>query len=227
MSGWPRPPTAWQKVSDVERLPIVIATGEAVREVPPEQAVIHVRAETKGRSRETVLERLAERSAAHAAILDEFSAAIERRENEGVNVYPQTRRRGEDTYHGSVGTRVLVTDFTVLGDLILRLGAEEMTALSGPWWQLRPGSRAGGEARQAAVTDALTRAAEYASAVGARVDRLVEISDVLSSDGGHMAFAAGAMARDAGPELQLEPALQTVRVQVKVTVTISEPTLPI
>ncbi len=214
----------------MERLPVVVATGEAVREVLPEQAVVHVRAAAKGRSRESVLERLTERAAAHRAVLDEFAAAIERRESAGLHVHPQMKRRGEEVqaYHGSVETRVLVTDFTVLGDLLLRLAGEELTSVSGPWWQLRPGSRAGAEARRAAVADALVQAAEYASAVGAEVDRLVEISDVVSEGtGGPMAFAAAGAARDmgGGPTLELEPELQTVHARVKVTVTISEPAL--
>ncbi len=214
----------------MERLPVVVATGEAFREVPPEQAVLHVRATLKGRSRESVMERLAERFAAHGVILDEFAAAIERRETESVHVYPQGKRRGEETYHGSIATRVVVTDFTVLGDMIMRLGAEESTSFSGPWWQLRVGSRAGGEARRDAVTTALAQAAEYAAAVGARVDRLVEISDIVAEESVHHGFAVAGAARDmgdGGPALELEPELQTVRARVKVTVTITEPTLPI
>jgi uncharacterized protein len=213
----------------MERLPIVVATGEAVREVPPEQAVVSVRSESKGRSRESVLERLTQRSAAIAAVLDQFAAAVERRESAGLHIRPQLKRRGEEVlaYHGSIATEVIVTDFTVLGDLMLKLGAEELTTVSGPWWRMRPGSRAGTDVRQAAVTDALEKAGEYAAAVGARVDRLVEISDVLS--GGGFGVGGGmmrSMAAQDSQSLELEPELQTVQATVKVTVTISEPTLP-
>ncbi|GIF06313.1 SIMPL domain-containing protein [Actinoplanes siamensis] len=215
----------------MERLPVVVATGEAVREVLPELAVVSVRSESKGRSRESVLERLTQRSAAIGAVLDRFAAAIERRESAGLWIRPQTKRRGEEVlaYHGSISTEVIVTDFAALGDLLLKLGAEELTSVSGPWWRMRPGSRAGSDVRRAAVADALEKAAEYAAAVGARVDRLVEITDALS-DGG---FAAGgAMMRSvAAPadaqSLELEPEMQTVHAAVRVTVTISEPTLPI
>ncbi|MEU4559758.1 SIMPL domain-containing protein [Actinoplanes sp. NPDC023936] len=216
----------------MERSPVVVARGEAVREVPPEIAAVHVRTAAKGRDREAVLDRLAERSAAIAAVLDGFAAAIERRETTGLHVHPQTKRRGEEVaaYHGSIGTQVLVTDFTVLGDLMLRLAAEELTTVDGPWWQLRPGSRAGAEARGAAITDALTRAAEYAAAVGAEIAELVEINDGAGGfDEGPMAFAAGgvrARSAESGPALDLEPEAQTVRAQVRVTVTISRPTLP-
>ncbi|AEV88523.1 hypothetical protein ACWT_7513 [Actinoplanes sp. SE50] len=211
-----------------ERLPTVVATGEAVREVPPELATVHVHTVARGRDREAVLQRLTERSAAVAVVLDRFAAAIERRETAGVQVHPQTRRRGEGIaeYHGSIGTQVLITDFTVLGDLLLRLAGEELTSVSGPYWQLRPGSRAGAEARRAAVTDALARAAEYAAAVGSRIDRLIDISDVPTAEGTPM-MVAGARAMSETAGLELEPALQTVHARVRVTVTISEPALPI
>ncbi|MFI1991113.1 SIMPL domain-containing protein [Actinoplanes sp. NPDC020271] len=214
---------------------IVVATGDAVREVQPEQAVVSVRSESKGRSRESVLERLTQRSAAIGVVLDQFDAAIERRESAGLHIRPQMKRRGEEVlaYHGSIGIDVIVTDFTVLGDLMLKLGAEELTSVHGPWWRMRADSRAGAGVRQAAVADALAKAAEYAAAVGARIERLVEITDSLS-DGGFRAGAGGAMMRSKGAtgetqalELELEPELQLVQATVKVTVTISEPTLPI
>ncbi|GAA4592994.1 uncharacterized protein YggE [Actinoplanes octamycinicus] len=218
----------------MERLPVVVARGEAVREVLPEQAVVHVESTAKGRSRESVLERLTERSAAIGAVLDRFAAAIERRESAGFHVRPQLKRRGEEVlaYHGVIATRVIVTDFTVLGDLLLRLGGEELTTVSGPWWRLRPETRAAAEVRQAAVADALRRAGEYAAAVGAQVDSLLEITDSFAEGGYGMAAGGAAFrnlsAEDSGSlELALEPELQTVQAAVRVTVTISRPTLPI
>ncbi|WP_436526521.1 SIMPL domain-containing protein [Actinoplanes sp. HUAS TT8] len=215
----------------MERLPIVVATGEAVREVPPEQAVVSVRTASKGRSRESVLERLTQRSAAIGAVLDQFATAIERRETAGLHIVPELKRRGEEVvaYHGSIATDVIVTDFAVLGDLLLRLGREELTSVHGPWWRMRPDSRAGADVRQAAVADALEKAGEYAAAVGARIDRLVEITDSLHDDGGFRGGAMRAMAASAagdGLTLELEPELQTVQATVKVTVTITEPVLP-
>jgi uncharacterized protein YggE len=213
----------------MERLPVVVARGEAVREVLPEQAVVQVESAAKGRSRESVLERLTERSAAIGAVLDGFAAAIERRESAGFHVRPQMKRRGEEVlaYHGVIATRVIVTDFTVLGDLLLRLGGEELTTVTGPWWRLRPDTGVAAEVRQSAVADALRRATEYASAVGARVDRLVEISDSFGGGGGYgMVGAAGSfrsLSAEDAPSLELEPELQTVQAQVQVTVTITEP----
>jgi uncharacterized protein YggE len=210
--------------------PMIAVRGEATREVPPELAVFSVTVAARDKDRQTALTRLTERAAELRTHLDDFPDAIERRETTGVQVHPELKRGGGEriaAYAGSVTTTVTVTDFGVLGELLLRLAGREQTAVSGPWWQLRPGSRAGADVRREAVTDALGRAREYAEAVGARVDRLVEIADEGAGGGGQpmMRMAAFGGAPEADLELQVDPQLQTVQASVLVRVTITEPTL--
>jgi len=207
--------------------PMVTVRGEALREVPPEQAVFSVTVSARDKNRETALTRLTERSAELRSALDDYPEAIERRETGGVQIYPDVKRGSEKVtaYTASVTTTVTVTDFGALGEILLRLGNQDQTSLSGPWWRLRPGSRAGAEVRKEAIADALQRAREYAEAVGSRVDRLVEIQD--EGAGGvqpmmrAMAFK-GEAAADA-LELELDPQLQTVQASVIVRVTITDP----
>jgi len=208
-----------------EQAPVVVVRGEATREVPPEQAVLSVVVSARDRDRDTVMTRLSERSAAVRTVLDSVAEAIEKRETSHVHVYPDLKRRSERAvaYVGSSGTNVTVTDFAALGDLMLRLVALEQVAVSGPWWRLRPGSKAGAQVRSDAISDALLRAKEYAAAVGARVQRLVEIAD--ESGGGQGPFMALAVSapttRDA--HLEFDPQMQTVQASVIVRVTITEP----
>lgn len=210
--------------------PVVLVRGEAVREVPPELARFSVTVAARDRDRQTTLQRLAERAAAVRALLDGYGPAIERRETGGVFVRPELKRSGERVvgYSGHVSTTVTVTDFTVLGELLLQVADADQTTVAGPWWELRPDSAAHGEARRAAIGEAVARAREYAAAVGARVQRLLEIAD----DGGGgapvpmMRAAAFDFAgeRAAPPQLDLDPQLQTVHAAVRVRFTISEPT---
>jgi uncharacterized protein len=210
--------------------PMVVVRGEAVREVPPELAVFSVTVLARGADRRATLNRLAERAAELRAVLDHHPDAIERRETGGVQIHPELKRGGErvSAYTGSVTTTVTVTDFTVLGDLLLRLANREQTAVSGPWWQLRPGSSAGADVRKEAIADALGRAKEYAEAVGAGVDRLVEIVDEGAGGGGGrplMKTAFGMAEASPGElELELDPQQQTVHASVVVRVAITEPT---
>ena len=126
-------------------LPTVVVRGEAVREVPPELASFSVTVSARDKDRQTALTRLAERSAATRAVLDSYPDAIERRETGGVHLRPELKRAGERVvaYAGSVTTTVIVTDFTALGEMLLHLADQDQTSVSGPWWQLRPGSGAG------------------------------------------------------------------------------------
>jgi uncharacterized protein len=204
--------------------PLLSVRGEAFREVPPELAVISVTVSAHGRRRPDTLERLTERAAELRTALADYADAIERRETAGIQVYPEVKPDGErlPMYTGRVTTTVTVTDFAALGELLLRLGNQEQTAVAGPWWQLRPGSTAGAEVRRAAIADALNRAQDYADAVGARVDRLVEILDEGAEGAQPMvrmaAFAGGS---ESDLALVIDPQQQTVRAAVTVRVTIT------
>jgi uncharacterized protein YggE len=210
--------------------PMVVVRGEALREVPPELAVFSVSVAARDKDRQAVLTRLTDRAAELRTVLDDYPDAIERRETSGVQVRPELKRGSEKVtaYTGTVSTNVTVTDFAVLGELLLRLANQEQTSISGPWWQLRAGSRAGAEVRRAAIEDALGRAKEYAEAVGARVDRLVEILDEGTGGGGHSMVRslgfAGASGADMELELNVDPQQQTVQASVVVRVAITEPT---
>jgi uncharacterized protein YggE len=210
---------------------VVVVRGEALREVAPELAVFSVSVAARDKDRQVVLTRLTERAAELRSALDDYPEAIERRETAGIQVHPVLKRGSEKVtaYAASATTTVTVTDFAVLGELLLRLGNQEQTTISGPWWQLRPGSRAGAEVRRAAIEDALGRAREYAEAVGAQVDRLIEIVDEGAGGGHHpmmrsLAFK-GESAADQALDLDLDPEQQTVQASVVVRVAITEPTV--
>ncbi|WBC02216.1 SIMPL domain-containing protein [Micromonospora sp. WMMA1976] len=209
--------------------PVVAVRGEAYREVAPELARFTVTATARDRDRETTLTRLAERAAAVRALLDAAEPAVERRETGQVHVRPVTKRAGDRVvaYQGSVSTTVTTTDFTALGELMLRLADQEQVEVAGPVWSLRPDSPAYREARQAAIADALVRAREYAEALGARVIALRELSDTGMSAGPPMMMVGAAYSRSGEPEreLELDPAPQPVQAAVEARFTISEPVL--
>ncbi len=209
---------------------IVTVHGEARREVPPEQAVFSVTVSARDRDKPTVVARLTERSAEVGRILDRYGPAIARRETAGLHVYEEYRRRGERgvTHSGSLTTTITVTDFDPLGELLAQVASGESISVSGPWWQLRPGSRAGADVRREAVTDALDRAREYAAAVGSELARIVEISDAEAA-GAHPMMMRGAVGGAAEAEdsaaFDLDPRQQTVEARVLLRVTVTEPTV--
>jgi uncharacterized protein YggE len=215
--------------------PIVAVRGEATLQVPPEIARLTVTVAARDPDRRAVLTRLTQRLEAVRAVLDGYAEAVERRETGHVQVRPELKRTAErkrggervSGYAASLATTVTFTDFTALGEALLRVADEEHTSVYGPSWALRADSPVYRQARRAAVDDAVVRAHEYADAVGSRVDRLLSLTDAGMSAAPPvpMAFAARTFgAADAGPELDLEPQSQSAHAAVEMRFTITEPT---
>jgi uncharacterized protein YggE len=210
--------------------PSVAVRGEVIREVEPELATLTVTVAARGKDRQQTLTRLAERTEALRQLLDRYADAIEKRETSRVYVHPEVKgsRERVSAYTGTVSTTVTFADFTQLGDVVLTLADQDQTSVYGPNWALRPDSPAYREVRRAAIADALTRAREYADALGARLVRLVELTDVgLSGDQGArpLAFATRAAAMPQEPQLELDPQLQSVQAAIEARFVITEPRL--
>jgi uncharacterized protein YggE len=91
---------------------------------------------------------------------------------------------------------------------------------------MRPGGPAVEQARLAAVRDAVHRARQYATAFGAELTALLEISEAgLSGGGFRVAEAMGAVGAfgDSALSLDLTPARQEVHGSVEVRFTMSAP----
>jgi uncharacterized protein len=220
-------------------VPLISVRGSVTLEVDPEIAEIAVQVAARDKDRERTLRRLSDRQRAVRAVLESFGDAVDKLETAGLRVRPELhgKRAGEKVtgYLGTVRTTVTVSDFTVLGDLVMRVGDEDMTSVDGPWWSLRTDSPVYTRARQEAVRDALTRAREYAAAVGCRLTGLRELADTGLTTGvrggdmaayGSMALAAGSAAPGGGPPpLDLDPATQHVSAQVEARFTATPPAL--
>jgi uncharacterized protein YggE len=215
--------------------PTVAVRGTSSREVPPEIAEFTVTVTARDKDRAATLSRLTERVAAVRTVLDGYAAAIEKRETSRLSVYVERKGSGEKiaAYVGSASTRVTVTDLDAVGDLMLRVVDLDQAAVDGPYWSVRPGSPVYREARHAAIADAVTRAKEYAEALGAQVTGMVELTDsgMSGSTSARPMFASGMKLRRAlggepeQPELDLDPQLQLISAEIEARFTISEPTV--
>ncbi|MFB4297232.1 SIMPL domain-containing protein [Actinomadura sp. NTSP31] len=217
--------------------PIINVRGEAVLEAEPEIARLSVQVQSQEPDRRRALDRLTERNRAALDLIGSYGDAVEKLETGGLVITPliRYRRREGDirAYQGTVLIKVTVADFTVLGELVARLGDLERTRVDGPDWDLRPGSDVHRRAAEQAAQEAVERARRYASALGARLTGLIELSDegLGRAEGvtGPVALA-GAFGRapgDAGePEpVDLEPEVQIVRAAVEARFTATAPDL--
>ncbi len=217
--------------------PVISVQGEAFLEVEPEIAVVWVSVMARDKDRRRAVELLASRTNRISGQIKNYGEAIEKLDSGRVSVRPEFRdgkpRERITGYVAESGLTATVADFDVLGDLVTALAGEEMVAVSGPDWRLRPGSPVYREARLAAAKDAAQRAREYAEAFGGTITGLVEAADTgLLSEARprRPVMAARAMAHPAAaaaqsPEFDFEPAKQTVSAQIEARFTMTAPAL--
>ncbi|MFK0252894.1 SIMPL domain-containing protein [Streptomyces sp. NPDC090445] len=218
--------------------PRVAVRGEALLEVDPEIARIGITVSARGTDRRTALEDLTRRNNAVLELVKTYGEAVEKTETGAFSITPELTRHGRGervrAYHGRVHITAELSDFTALGELTTRLADLELTHVDGPWWSLRPTSPAHGEARRQAVLEAVQRAREYASALGADLTALVELADegaentlayTAAPAGAVRSMAFAGTEETAAPPLDLEPQRQTVRAQVNARFTMTPPRL--
>ncbi|MFD9305302.1 SIMPL domain-containing protein [Streptomyces sp. NPDC060048] len=218
-------------------VPRVAVRGEARLEVDPEIARIGITVSARGTDRRTALEDLTRRNNAVLDLVKSYGDPVEKLETGAFSITPELTRHGRGervrAYHGRVHLTAELNDFTTLGELTTRLADLELTQVDGPWWALRPTSPAHGEARRQAVLEAVQRAREYATALGANLAALVELADLgaenavpFQATGSGMRTMAFSVTEDAGaPALDLEPQRQTVYAQVNARFTMTPPQL--
>jgi uncharacterized protein len=208
--------------------PVISVRGEAHVEAEPEIATLNVTVQARDPDRRTVLDRLATRNAQVLDLIKEYGEAVEKLESGTASVYPDIKYKERTervrVYLGRASARVVIRDFTVLGELMARLADGELVTVAGPWWSLRPDSPAYRKARTAAARDATRRAGEYAQAFGGELGGLIEAADtgLLTGRAGQgvplHAIAAGGVARASLAEpagMDFEPVKQTVTAQVE------------
>jgi len=214
--------------------PLISVRGEAVLEVEPEIVRLTVHVAARDSDRRRTLERLTARNQECLNLIKGYGEAVEKVETSGLSVVPivKDRRRDEKvrSYQGTVRINVTVSDFGALGELVTRLADQELTSVQGPWWELRPGSDVHRQARRQAAREAVTRAREYAEALGSRLTGLVQLADEGLGDGGPRPQMAGGMMRTMAfsaeaepPPLDLEPETLTVRAAVEARFTATAP----
>lgn len=224
-----------------ERASAVISVrGEATLLVDPEVADLTVAITAQARDRREAFERLVKRNDEVLDLVRSYGDSVSRVESTGVSVAPELRKGRDEkirSYSGAVRIRVTVADLAMLGELVARLTEFEAATIEGPHWRLRRSSPVYREARSRAVAEAVTRARDYAEAIGSRIVGLIELADSgltttvtpRPRPTGPVMYGARAMSVNAPepPALDLEPQQQTVYASVEARFQAAQPDLPI
>lgn len=223
------------------RSAVISVRGEATLMVDPEVADLTVVITAQARDRREAFERLVKRNDEVLDLARSYGDSIDHVESTGVSVAPELRKGKDEkirSYSGAVRIRVAVADLAILGELVARLAEFEAVTIDGPQWRLRRSSPVYREARGRAVAEAVTRARDYAEAVGSRITGLIELADtglttsvVPGKDRPLAAVFHGSRALSAPapepPPLDLEPQQQTVYASVEARFHAAQPDLPI
>ncbi len=204
-------------------------------DVAPEMARIRIEVIALGADRSQTLAQVSERVQALRTAIGAVGDAVERVDASALRVSVRLKDRKPTErvsgYVAEVELTVVVVEFAVLGDLLLRLAEHDLVTVRGPYWALRPDSSVYRDARTAAVRDARAIAEEYAAAAGSRLTGLVEISDSgLGRDWDDRVYSESAMSMEVGSSersdqvtFDVEPAPQAVRAAVQARFTLSQP----
>lgn len=222
---------------------VISVRGEASLLVDPEVADLTIVIIAQARDRREAFERLVKRNDEVLALLRSYGDSIDQVASTGVSVAPELRKGKDEkirSYAGAVRVRVTVADLAIIGELLARIAEFEAATIEGPHWRLRTSSPVYREARGRAVAEAVTRARDYAEAIGSRIIGLIELADtgLTTSVVPRMARAAGGVAFSTRglsapvpgpaepPTLDLEPQQQTVYATVEARFQAAQPDFP-
>ncbi|HEX5401112.1 MAG TPA: SIMPL domain-containing protein [Pseudonocardiaceae bacterium] len=196
----------------------LVTTGNGEVERIADQAGLTLRYTNRGKDRTTAVDALTRRIAAVEPLLERDGVTVRSRRLAVHDVWERRRRTGAEASQAYV---LLVTDVTVLNDVVGELVTTEPSELHGPNWELADPSDARREAQREAVADARTTALGYADALGSRLGKLVRVDD---SSPGYVPLRYSARAMAASPggapdiaELSLEPQPVTVSAMCSIT----------
>jgi hypothetical protein len=170
---------------DTPRRIVVNGTGEA--SARPDMAGISAGVVVQA---DTASAALADNTRAMNAVLEQLSAAGLAADDVQTSQFAVTplyehRRPDPDTtepprivgYQVSNQVMVQVRDLDRLGAILDALVSAGANSINGPWFEIADPKQLEGEARDAAVADAVARAERYAAAAGVRLGEIISIEE--------------------------------------------------
>ncbi|MFE1599160.1 SIMPL domain-containing protein [Methylobacterium sp. ID0610] len=199
--------------------------GRASAEVPADTASVEIAVERRAPSAAAALDRNSEAARKVAAFAKEFGAEVA---TTAVTLRPVTRPSRDpngaevpDGYQASNAVQIRLADLGRLGELMRRTLDGGADRIGGVTFGLRDAAKAEGEARAAAVKDAIRQAETLAEAAGLRLGRIERIVSPARSEVpvyAGRAFAAKARA----PSVPVEAGTVEVGATVEITWVIAQ-----
>jgi uncharacterized protein YggE len=204
-------------------LATVTVVGEAVLRAEPDEATVIVTLSALADTPGPALAEVADRSDALAALLDDLGVGAPDRSTTGVTVYEEfdhTNAGRRSLGHRAAATvTVRLDDLEVIGRLVMRATTELAAQVDGPRWRVAAENPVRLEAARQAAAAGRRKAQAYAEGLGARLGRLVKLTEPEEVRFGRRASRA-AFAAAGGPDMPIELGEQEIAATIELTFTL-------
>lgn len=161
--------------------PTVTVRGEAVLRAEPDEALVWITLTALEDEPGQALEDVARRGERFAAMLDDLGVARRDRSTTGVTVseeFDHTASGRRSLGHRAVAsTSVRATEPGLISQLITKATTEFQARIDGPRWQIAAANPIRLDAAHEAAADGQRRAEAFAAGVGAKLGRLIRLSE--------------------------------------------------
>jgi uncharacterized protein YggE len=208
-------------VDEADSTPTVTVRGDGLIRAEPDEAVLWITLTALEDRPGTALADVSARATALVALLDEVGVSEGDRSTTGIAVGEEFDHTPEGRvsvgHRAASGVSVRLSDPELIGRLISRATQELDARIGGPRWLISLDNPVRLEAARRAAADARRKAEAYAEGVGAKVGRLIR----LSEPGEHAGHAIR-MARSAGggqhhDSIPVEPGEHEVAASIQAT----------
>ena len=183
--------------------PTVTVRGDAIIRAQPDEALLWITLSALEDAPGPALADVSARSNALVALLDELGVDKPDRSTTGITVYEEfdhTQRGRRSLGHRAISrVSVRLTDQDLIGRLIAQSTEDLAARIDGPRWQIAPDNPIRLQAAREAAADGQRKAQAYAEGVGAKLGRLIRLTE---PDDIHLAARARTRA---GPMPAAEP----------------------
>jgi len=196
-----------------------VTQGTALLRTEPDEAMLWITLTALLDAPGAALADVSRRSDALVPMLDELGISKNDRSTTGVSVYEEfdhTQKGRLSLGHRAISrVSVRLSDADLIGRLIARATEELAARIDGPRWQVAQTNPVRLQAAREAAADAQRKAQAYAAGVGAKLGRLIQLTE--PNDAHMVARAAGGLRPMAVEPMPVEPGDHEVAASIQAT----------
>lgn len=206
---------------EADSVPTVTVRGDGLVRAEPDEAVLWITLTALEERPGTALADVSARTTALVTLLDEIGVPQGDRSTTGIAVGEEFDHRQEGRvslgHRAASGVSVRLADPELIGRLISRATQDLDARIGGPRWLISLDNPVRLEAARRAAADARRKADAYAEGVGAKVGRLIRLSEPGEHAGHAMRLAASSGRGQIHDSIPVEPGEHEIAASIQAT----------